>query len=676
MLLPVSSYQNRTREISPFHPAVLAAKLPASRLLSLALAVATLGTGMLAGCDQTKPSAKAVEPIVRDVPAILRGTIGSETSIRGIEPVLVSGYGIVVGLNATGGGPYPESIAATMERELARGGIGRGGTLSEGPLAGKTPRQVLADKNVTVVIVEGVVAAGAPRESVFDVRVRSLPGSSLSSLESGVLWTTELRIGPVTPMGSMRTRKMAEARGPVFINPYSSPGSDDSGRKDVGRVLSGGVVTDPAALEIALDNPSHPRAASIQSAINSRFAPGPGDEATARGKSASAVAVRVPKAWITRPEEFLRLIENIRIDSAFPEEFAKRYTEELIRQPVIAEELHWCLRSIGRPSLPFVRPLYDSAELVPRWAAVRVGAALGDVTVSPQLAAIAKGQGGEPMQLRSEAARLMGRITADPRLASVLRELVSSGPLELRAAAYQALLDRGDPSITRIVVGSGVNRFLLDMVPASEPMIYSIQTEKPRIVLFGEGTRLSRPISAEMWDGRLLVATDPSIPTAGPKDPANTTARVMFRDWRTEKPMQGRADDSLRGFIRYLAQSPSPENPEPGLGLTYSEVVGVLYQLQNQRAVAAAFATDEDKLAAEITVASGRVYIEPRPESEADRDRIEKEREAMADRVGPTPTAPAGTPQDKPEQKPRLVPVQPTVTPPTGSGASGGSGNP
>jgi hypothetical protein len=423
-------------------------------------------------------------------------------------------------------------------------------------------------------------------------------------------------------------------------------------------VLSGGVVTDPLALDITLDNPSHPRSASIQAAINSRFPISPGDEGpVAKAKNDAAVGVRVPRAWVTKPEEFLKLLENIRIDSSFPEEFAKRYAEEIVKQPVLAEELQWCLRAIGKPSAPFVRPLYDSAELVPRWAAVRVGAAVGDVTVTPQLISIAKGNDGEPMNLRAEAARLLGRMPSDPKINITLRELVSRGPLDIRISAYEAMLERGDPSITRIIVGVGPNKFAVDTVPAEEPLLYAVQSDKPRIVLFGDGLKLERQTPAEIWGGRLLIAADgdPSAPAAST---GQKSVRLLYRDWRSERTMQGRCENSLREVIRFMAQKPTPENPEPGLGLSYSEVVGVVYQLQRQETVLAGFSTEEDRLAAGILLASTKTYVEPRPESESDRERIEKEREAMQaaqnQPTGPTPVLPSGG-----EQQPRFVPVPP-----------------
>ena len=627
----------------------------------------------LVGCGSSDPGkARSVEPVIRDVPSVLRGTIGSESSLRGTEPVLVAGYGLVVGLNGTGGGPLPETIASTMERELTRGGIGKGGPETTGPIAGKSPRQVLADPNVAVVIVEGVIAAGSPKDATFDVRVRPLPGSSVTSLEGGTLWTTELRLGPAVPTGMARTRKIAEARGPIFINPFADPAggkpvggvpsSGDSVRRDIGRALGGGIVTNPLPMEIILDNSGHARVASVVSSINSRFPPGPGDDgSTAKGRSGTSIAVRVPRSYQERTDEFLKLLENLRIDNTFSEEFAKRYSEEILKQPVLADDLSWCLRAIGKPAIPFVVPLYDHPEFIPRLAALRTGAGLGDPRTSPYLLAIAEGKAGEPASLRVEAIGMLARVGSDPNINFTLRDLAAAGPLEIRVAAYETLLIRGDVSVQRMRLGSGSGTFVIDLVPATEPLIYIVQQGRPRMVIFGESLRINRPSLAGAWSDRLMLKSDAVPPGTSPKDPAATTVGLYYKDYRSGRVTQLRVSDDLKALVRFMAHTPTPENPEPGLALSYSEIAGALYQLQRQGAVPGFFATETDKLAAGILVAERTIYVEERPESEADRGQAEKraklledDRQAAERAKGNLPGAPAGA-----GDGPTIVPIAP-----------------
>ena len=57
-----------------------------------------------AGCESgPKPKPKVVQSDLPPVEPALRGLIGSEVQFRNVTPTLVSGYGVVVGLNGTGG---------------------------------------------------------------------------------------------------------------------------------------------------------------------------------------------------------------------------------------------------------------------------------------------------------------------------------------------------------------------------------------------------------------------------------------------------------------------------------------------------------------------------------------------------------------------------------------------
>ncbi len=637
-----------------------------------ALAVSVLAFALVPGaCDSgPRKKARSVEPIVRDVPTVLRGTIGAECSIRGNEPVLVSGLGLVVGLNGTGGGPLPVQIQATMERELARGGIGRGGPLTEGPLAGMTPREVLRDPNCAVVLVEGVVPPGSPLGATFDVRVRTLPGSTVSSLEGGKLWTTELRLGPVTPFGGVKARSIGHARGSVFINPFADPSgapsnatmanlaadalaptadaqagpaaprdesmgeklaqpsplqaptaqapmrpaaTGDGVTRTVGRVLGGGFVSEPLAMELVLDNPSHARAISIVQAINSRFPPTKGDEGnTARGRNDSSVAVRVPRAYREKTEEFLQLLKYTQIDQAFPQEYAKRFAEELKKSPALADELSWSLQAIGRPAAPFLLPLYDDPELLPRLGALRAGAKVGDPRATPRLMEMSR---GGPASLRAEVIELLGQMGPDPQINIALRDLVQTGELDVRVAAYEALAERGDPSIDRLMIA---DRFALDTIPIGDDLIYVSQQGVPKIVLFGAGLRLAEETLVSVWGDRLMIAVE--------KDQPGNAARLYFRDYRDSRATTASVSRDLRELVRFLARQPVPENPEPGLNLTYSEVVGALYAVQKQGAIAVApdgkgpggggaFATERDRLLARLLEAQEITSVEERPES-------------------------------------------------------------
>lgn len=635
-------------------------------------AAMALGATLAAGCSSgSEKQAKKPEPAaLRDVPTVLRGTVGAEASFRGVEPTLVSGLGIVVGLNGTGGGDLPQSIQTTMERDLARGGIGRGGAVVNTDFGPMSPSEFLRSPNVAVVIVEARIAPGAPPGSTFDVYIRTLPGSGVTSLEGGTLWTTDLRFGPAAVFGAVKARKIGEAHGAIYINPFSevslSPDGDLAVMRTRGRVLDGGKVTDPLQIEMVLDNDSFSRARTIVSSINSRFPPGPKDDGqTARGRgkgsaesATQSIAIRVPTSYDKNPAEFLQLLRYMRIDPAYPKEFARQYVEELKTTPGMASDIRWLLQATGKPAIPFLSPMYDYPEFSPRMAALAAGASLGDQRSAGPLIELAK---SGPPGLRTDAIRLLAQLEKNPSINLALRDLLSTEDLDVRVAAYDSLRKLDDPLIVREPIGPDYRRpkFYLELVPSDSPMIYITQQGEPRIVIFGAtgpmnkagGRNLARPSTLMLNKPMMVTAWGDRFMSAA--DSTGADIRVYYRDPRFKAPVQiSKAPDEVADFVRFLAHKTTPEEPKVGLDFSYSEVVGALYEFSRQGAISATFATEQDRLRAEIYEAAQATLLSDRPETAADAD--------APDALVFQPTAPKPLPSAQPqtgEWKPQIIPL-------------------
>jgi hypothetical protein len=329
----------------------------------------------------------------------------------------------------------------------------------------------------------------------------------------------------------------------------------------------------------------------------------------------------VPNSYRDRPADFVNTLMSLRIDTQFKTEYAKRYVDELEKSPGLSDRLQWCIEAIGEPAVPFLVRLYDFPEFLPRMAALRAGARLGDPRAAAYLVKIATDK-RNAIALRAEAAELTGFLGSDPRVDLALRDLVSDEDLEVRAAAYQAMVMRGDPSITRINVE---NKFTLDIVPSTRPLIYVTQQGTPRIVLFRERMEIQRPMLMSAWDDRLLMTAD--IEGEASVGSVSSTAdvglvRVHYRDPRApagSPPVQATCQPDVVSLARLFARSASKDDPEPGLGMSYSQVVGSVYQLQKQGGVQADFATERDRLADRVLEAQRSVRSEERPESDAKR---------------------------------------------------------
>jgi hypothetical protein len=636
-----------------------------ARVFSVALVAA------VAGCGTSEPPRPLeVEPVVRDVPESLRGQVGTEVVLRGVEPSLVSGLGLVVGLKGTGGEPLPDTIAATMKREMGLRGISTAGNY-DGPYKGMTPDQLLRDKNVAVVLVQAAVPPGLPRGATFDVFVKAI---NASSLEGGLLWTTDMRVGPATVFGAVQTHKLGEARGPIFINPFAEPGQERLGvTQVVGRVLDGGVMTDPFKIEMVVESGSHQRSRSIVSAINSRFPMERGDTAeTARGRSGSSVELVVPQRYRERPSEFIELVKRVQIDQRTPEVYAREYARTIIEKPALGEELSWALEALGPKAVPSVRTLYDASELVPRMAGLRAGAALNDGRAAERLIETAREGRGS---IRTRAITLLGRLDGTPQIDTALQSLQADKELAVRVAAYEALVARteraqlarferqrreAEVAISRthleVLASSrfsarslqGIERrtvagkFVLDIVPFGEPLLYITQQGQPRVVVFGvKGAEVLRPRVASAWSDRFLMSTE-----AGSDE-----VRLFFRPLEGASARTASVRGGLVEIIETMARDPKPEDLRPGLGMSYSQVVGALHAIATGGGTLAALATESDRLKAELIGAEQSRVLAERPERPGDEAVV-----LIAPGAGVTETG--VTPRDNVDA-PTIVPIAP-----------------
>lgn len=657
--------------------------LPLARLGVAALLIAALPLA-LPGCGSSpKPRDPiAVQPDLPDVPAVLRGLIGTETTFRNTTPTLISGFGIVVGLRGTGGLPLNDQLAASMERELGLQGLGRGNDRLRGTaLEGKTASEVLRDPNVAVVEVLAAVEPGAPDGSDFDVQVRAI---NATSLEGGTLWTTELRLGAPTAFGQRQARRVGIARGPIFLNPFAQAEAAAVGFQGTeGRVLGGGTITDSFNVVIALNSPSHARARSIVSAINSRYPSGAGDSGDiARGRTDTNIELFVPARERTRPVEFLNVVRAIQIDQSSPLAYARRYVEGIKAQPELAEQLSWALEALGEQALPVTRELYDHPELVPQLAGLRAGARLGDPrAAAPLRELIATGQG----TTRLEAIRLLAEVDGGPSIDLTLRDLLRESDLLVRVAAYEGLalraertqfrrltnIQRNNPDRRRAALSpmdlenlartslpegtiQGVSRtpvegkFLLDRVPEGPGLVYVTQQLVPRVVIFGEDDRLRVGSVVSVWNGQFLLAVE--------EGGRQGTARVRWSRPGRRQALTLEGPASLSELAALLARNTNPTDPRPGAGMSYSEVVAVLSAIQESNAIGAAFATEQDRLNNQLLAAQNARDMLDRPETPRDRDAVLVRR---GNQISTTPR-----PEEQaPSREPAIVPIVPTTPP-------------
>ncbi|MEE2907743.1 MAG: flagellar basal body P-ring protein FlgI [Planctomycetota bacterium] len=581
---------------------------------------------LITGCDPIeratpRPRAANSKKLAEwDVPNIMRGTVGAETLMIGYaertsanyQPIVVRGYGLVVGLDGTGSSDIPPNIRAHMIQEMDRRGVGSE-TIGFGHLQAE---QMLNSTDTAVVVVEGVIppaAVGRYRTppvtgrrpeviagTAFDIRVSADPRTGTRSLEGGRLYTTELRPGPLSA-GSRQAKPVAEASGAIFLNPFAEPDSEHGGDINLltGRILHGGQATEDIPVRLMLLNPSHTRVRLIQDAINRRFPREPGQSAeTARGKNDSIIEIIVPPSHRNETENFLRLLRHTTLRQANAEAVAMSTRRTLLSDSTVAPNAYWRWCAIGNRAVPFIRELYEYPEATPRLAALRAGAYLEDPLVGTPLREMAH-EG--PLAARLEAADLLSDLPRDPRNDQALRLLLDDTDTELRLRAYESLNIRRDVVIDRTRIKG---KFILDVVPSEQPTIYLTQSGQPRLAIMGNNLNITSPVTVSVWENRLIVrdSEDPNKIELYYRERQNPTGRVYT------------VDRDIPSFTRFLAHEPTPEDPSPGLGMSYAQTVGALHRIWRKQFIQADFKVEQDRILAEIRRAGMMDDYEVRPD--------------------------------------------------------------
>ena len=596
---------------------------------------------ILAGCSSIERAHKKPRPVRSkisfngEVPNMLRGTIKQHVGLMGYadtysesyEPVIAAGYGLVVGLDGTGSSEIPPQVRAHMVADLAKRGIGQS-TRGWGHI---TPDALINSDETAVVIVEAAIPQAASgrkpsrsnmredhpslRGTVFDVHVYAEPSSSTTSLEGGMLLPTLLRQGQLTT-GRSQATEIAAASGPVFINPFAEPNAinSDSVHRTSGRILKGGEVLHNMPMRLVLFEPSHGRASLIQSSINRIFPEEPGqDGLTAHGMSSEMIDIRVPPSWKDDVPVFMELMTHITMRSQNPEGVAMSLKRLLLADPSPrnADAATWRWRAIGPRALSVIRPLYEHTESLPRIAALRAGGGLEDPRVIPYL--LAEAISNTALGSRLDAIELLEAMPVDYRIEEGLRPLLNDSDLEVRLRTAEALVKRNDVTIKKYSIP---DKFDLIHVPSDYNLIYVTQTGYPKIILAGD-VEISRPLTLQAWENNLLI-----------KDAGDESDELIVRYQDTEKGTTAleHITADLPTFTMFLAHESTPEEPSPGLDLSYSRTIGAIHAIWLQEYIEADFKVEQDRLLAAIKRLTTESSFVPRPEFEPETDEEEAPR--------------------------------------------------
>ena len=554
---------------------------------AFALSAALLASFLVSvGCSTRK---KAPAPVTRyqalppkEVPAFLRGTIFERSDLVDLDPLVISGFGLVVNLEGTGDNTQvPTPVRTYMVREMVKRGFGS--KLLPG-FERTSPEDVLRDPRTAIVRADAIIPPGARRGEFIDVRVTTLPGSNTSSLSHGILYRTELKIGGANPMAPGETiNVIALAQGPVLVNPayaLSTRHEDPAARRSLrtGWVLDGGQLQEPRPLTLRLRQPDRRIARLTEGRIDNRFSIYKDDlrDRTAAAQDEAIVRVSIPPRFRGDWNHFSGLMLHLYYDSS--PQFVAQKAQELAQEAVLPNapllNISYCWEGLGAKALPFITPLMTHEKPEVAFAAARAAAFLGDASAPLALAAMARSD-QHPFQLN--AVQALGALDPSPAISGMLRQLLESNQNTVRIEAYRVLAAQRDSAVISQVVDE---RFVLDIVPSGgEPLVYATRSGIPRIALIGPRPTLAQPFVYTTMDDRLTLTSN--------RDGQAIT--LFFRPGRGETPARVLSRADLAEVIARLGGDQRAGSA--ALKFTYGDIVAILQELCDQKHVVASTAS-------------------------------------------------------------------------------------
>ncbi len=510
--------------------------------------------------------------------------IGDYTSFAGLEPVVLEGVGLVVGLNGTGGDPAPSAFRTALMEDLKKNGV-------------PNPNTILQRPDTALVLVRAHLPPLLKKGEKIDVEVRVPDSVPATSIAGGWLMEVYLTEQAFIPgRGMLQGHAYAKAEGAILTAGIGSDAANTPALLKRGRVLSGATVVKERDLSLFLRNEyrSIRTSTRIAEVIGRRFHHFDKQgikKPMAEAKTDQKIVLSVHPKYKDNYPRYLQVIRHM----SFKEDgVAMRVRMQRLQQDLFvaekADETALQLEAIGGDAVPILKQGLTSPLIECRFHSAIALAYLGSSDGLPALVEAARTE----RAFRVFAFAAMSTLEdADANIA--LRDLMNESNAETRYGAFRGLwtLDRNDPFIRGETLGlpedlevkknRNLGGYKLHVLHTSgEPLVHTTLRTRPEIVVFGADQEFHAPIY--LTAGRNVMVT---------AQPGATTASLAR--FEVGKPDQ-RREVSLRvaDVIRAADE----------LGATYPDVVQMLADASTQKNLPTRLAADE-------LPEGGRVYYRP-----------------------------------------------------------------
>jgi hypothetical protein len=492
-------------------------------------------------------------------------TVGDVSSFANTEPIAVSGVGLVVGLEGTGGSAPPGGFRALLEEQLKK------------KLKVDNVKDLLASPNHSMVLVSGLIPAGAREGDPIDLEITLPPQSKTTSLRGGHLLECTLfnydstrNLDPnFSGMNQLvKGHPLAVAQGPLLVGLGDG---DEAARLRRGKIWGGGRnrIGRPFYLVLHPDQQYARIAMTVAERINETFQSGvrgvAGTE-MATAKSTSLVLLGVPPQYRHNLPRYLRVIRLIPLPEApaRTSPYCRRLAEEL-HDPARTITAALRLEALGTESIDTLKTGLASEHVLVRFTSAEALAYLGDPAGGETLARLVEQQ---PV-LRAFCLTAMASL--DCSIHDVkLCELLGSPSTETRCGAFRALQFMNERH--ELVQGELLNEsfWLHRVAPDSPPLVHISSSRRAEVVLFGLEPTLQPPF-------QFLAGSRFTVTAAADDDRCTISSFSLNRGVERKQ-----CTLALEDVIRRLAD----------LGGTYPDVVELLRQADRYRCLSCPVAMD------------------------------------------------------------------------------------
>lgn len=432
--------------------------------------------------------------------------VGDAAILEGTDPVVLSWYSLVVGLDGTGSSEIPELPAGTLgpdtnlRNELLK-------SLYRSKVPG-SPSEVLHSLDSAPVVATAVVPPLARPNQRLDVVIQAL--GRTRSLRGGVLMTTPLRQIVDRPgRGRLYGDAWAYGEGKVTLSTGRLAfGEVTPVNETVGYVPAGAASTVTGFLGLRLRRADAYAAALIALTINDRF---PNTALLSSVQNFQSIRINVPEYYRSEWDRFARVLLEVRCRpprGRMLRAYINRLAAELEGQdPVLAQEATYKLEALGPETVPALEGVLRSARREARLRAATTLAAMREpVGIASLMGFLQSGSQDE----RRVAARYLNFYT-QYNVREFQKKLLADADPEVRYRALLGLEQTQEDAPYATQEEARGEDFKVTRVRAAGPPALVVKARSPRrLVFFGPDLTLKPPFKLEHMKEVLIEAQDTS----------------------------------------------------------------------------------------------------------------------------------------------------------------------